>query len=241
MTHEQQFSRKEAARRYVWDTMQQRKVARFPFPPHNRIPNFAGAREAADRLFRQPLLHNVKRMKVNPDAPQRYVRIRALEAGILVFMPTPRLRGGFWKLDPATIPEADLSHAASLSKGKQFAETVGLADLPQMDLIVAGSVAVTRNGKRCGKGHGYSDLEYAILRELGHKPVPVVTTVHPVQLVADFPGDAHDLPLSLIVTPDEVLEVASPPPAPSGIEWDLISREDREAMPVLEELWQSTR
>jgi len=240
MSQDRRFSRKEEARRSVWDAMQQQKIARFPFPPHHRIPNFAGAREAADRLFTHPLLQQVERMKVNPDAPQRYVRIRALNAGIVVFMPTPRLRGGFWKLDPAAIPADALSRAASLGKAKQYARSVALADLPQMDVIVAGSVAVTRDGKRCGKGHGYSDMEYAILRELGHEPVPVVTTVHPVQVVDDFPGDAHDVPLSLIVTPDEVIEVASPPAEPPGINWDLISRGDREAMPVLEELWEST-
>jgi hypothetical protein len=37
-----------------------------------------------------------------------------------------------------------------------------------LDAIICGSVAVTRDGRRCGKGEGYSDLEFAILRELGH-------------------------------------------------------------------------
>jgi len=48
-------------------------------------------------------------------------------------------------------------------------------DMPGLDAIVCGSVAVTRDGRRCGKGEGYSDLEFAILRELGHPPVPVAT------------------------------------------------------------------
>jgi len=41
--------------------------------------------------------------------------------------------------------------------------------MPCLDAIVCGSVAVTRDGRRCGKGEGYSDLEFAILRELGAK------------------------------------------------------------------------
>src|SRR6266446_9648312 len=44
-----------------------------------------------------------------------------------------------------------------------------LANMPCLDAIVCGSVAVTRDGRRCGKGEGYSDLEFAILRELGAK------------------------------------------------------------------------
>jgi hypothetical protein len=61
--------------------------------------------------------------------------------------------------------------------------SVGLSDMPRPDAIVCGSVAVTRDGRRCGKGEGYSDLEFAILRELGHPPVPVATTVHDLQVV----------------------------------------------------------
>jgi 5-formyltetrahydrofolate cyclo-ligase len=58
--------------------------------------------------------------------------------------------------------------------------------------IVTGSVAVTRDGHRCGKGHGYGDLEYVILRELGQPPIPVVTTVHAMQMVEVFPADPHE-------------------------------------------------
>ena len=38
--------------------------------------------------------------------------------------------------------------------------------MPCLDAIVCGSVAVTRDGRRCGKGEGYSDLEFAILRAI---------------------------------------------------------------------------
>jgi 5-formyltetrahydrofolate cyclo-ligase len=95
---------------------------------------------------------------------------------------------------------------------------------------------VTRDGRRCGKGEGYSDLEYAILRELGHPAVPVATTVHPVQIVGRLPRAPTDLPLALIVTPDEVIRVAAPPPAPEGIDWARLAEEDLDAMPVLREL-----
>jgi 5-formyltetrahydrofolate cyclo-ligase len=85
------------------------------------------------------------------------------------------LRGGFKKLDPRRIPPDKIEAAASLSRGDRWSEEVALADMPGLDAIVCGSVAVTRDGRRCGKGEGYSDLEFAILRELGHPPVPVAT------------------------------------------------------------------
>src|SRR5215471_21367902 len=114
--------------------------------------------------------------RVNPDSPQRPLRAEALRRGITVFVPTPRLRGGFKKLDPRRIPPDKIEEAVSLSHGDRWSEEVALADMPGLDAIVCGSVAVTRDGRRCGKGEGYSDLEFAILRELGHPPVPVATT-----------------------------------------------------------------
>ena len=44
------FPDKSAARQWVWDRLAAEGVARFPFPPHGRIPNFAGAELAAARL-----------------------------------------------------------------------------------------------------------------------------------------------------------------------------------------------
>jgi 5-formyltetrahydrofolate cyclo-ligase len=230
------FDDKQAARQAVWDRLQSEKLARFPFPPHGRIPNFKGASQAALRLLEVEPFRSARRIKVNPDAPQRHVRIEALRRGITVFVPTPRLRAGFRKLDPAEIPPDEIEAAASLSRGARFGGEIALEDLPQLDAIVAGSVAVTRDGRRCGKGEGYSDLEYAILRELGHAPVPVATTVHPVQIVGGLPIEPNDLPLALIVTPEEVIRVGKPPPAPSGIDWQRLDEHDLEAMPVLADL-----
>jgi len=230
------FDTKSAAREAVWDTLEEEGAARFPFPPHGRIPNFDGAPAAAERLFERTPFSDARRIKANPDAPQRHVRIEALQRGCTVYVPTPRLRGGFKRLDPGQIPRDDRTSAAALSNMDRWAEPVALDALPQLDAIVTGSVAVTRTGRRCGKGEGYSDLEYAILRELGHDPVPVATTVHPIQLVESVPADAHDLPLSWIVTPEETVEVPDPPAAPTGIDWEALSDEDLDEMPVLQEL-----
>jgi len=234
------FESKDAARQAVWDALSESRVARFPFPPHGRIPNFAGAREAATRLLAHPIFEQARRIKVNPDAPQRFVRLGALQRGIEVYMPTPRLRAGFRRLNPRQIPAEHYPQAASLSKGERWSEAVPLAQMPQLDAMVTGSTAVTRRGRRCGKGHGYADLEYGILLELGHRPVTVATTVHPLQMVGDFPTEPHDLPVSLIVTPEETIEVQDPPQGPQGIDWKSLPEDALEAMPVLRELAQLT-
>jgi 5-formyltetrahydrofolate cyclo-ligase len=116
----------------------------------------------------------------------------------------------------------------------------GGSDIPRLEAIVCGSVAVTRDGRRCGKGEGYSDLEFAILRELGHPPVPVATTVHDLQVVASVPRDPTDQPLSVIATPTQAIRIKRPSAAPTGIDWTRLSAEDLEEMPILAELKRMT-
>lgn len=235
------FNRKNDARAAVWKALTDARAARFPFPIEGRIPNFKGAEAAAKRLFTVPPWRDAKFLKINPDSPQKPVRDEALRRGITYYMPTPRLKAGFRKFDPAKIPPEKYGEAAALSTSERWGELVPLDALPRFDAIVAGSVAVTRDGRRCGKGAGYSDLEFAILRELGHDPVPVATTVHGLQIVDDFPSDPTDLPLSAIVTPDDAIVVARPHPAPAGIDWSRLTDADLDDMPVLKALRESQR
>ena len=230
------YGDKAAARKAVWDLLSAKRAARFPFPPHGRIPNFAGAREAAERLLAHPLFKRVRVIKVNPDSPQRWVRQLALERGITVITPTPRLKGAFRKLDPARIPRERYGEAATLKRGGRWGEDIELDEMPKVDLVVMGSVAVTRDGRRLGKGHGYADLEYALLRELGNPAVPIATTVHRLQVLADFPMEAHDAPVALIATPQELIEVKRRRRPPRGIDWKKLPREALDEMPVLAEL-----
>lgn len=235
------FESKGAARQWVWDALAEHGQARFPFPPHGRIPNFAGAGEAARRLFEEPPWRDARAIKVNPDSPQRPVRELALARGVRVYVPTPKLAGGFHLLDPERIPADRYGEAAALTSMAAWSTPVALAELPGVDAIVTGCAAVTDAGKRAGKGAGYSDLEFAILRELGFDAVPVATTVHDLQVVEDLPRDAFDLPLTLICTPTRTLRVGEPLPAPAGLDWSRLTDADLAAMPILAEVQRMTR
>lgn len=230
------FGSKDAAREWVWDRLQAQGAARFPFPPRGRIPNFRGAEAAAERLLASPFFDGARCVKVNPDAPQAPLRAALLARGVAVLVPTPRLRGGFHLLDPERVPAGKEKQAATLRHMTRWAVPVAVAALPRVDRVVAGSVAVTPTGRRAGKGEGYSDLEYAILRELGHPAVPVATTVHELQVVASFPVEATDIPVHGFATPERLVVVQEPPAAPAGIEWDRLGEADLAAMPVLREL-----
>ncbi|ADU50624.1 5-formyltetrahydrofolate cyclo-ligase [Thermaerobacter marianensis DSM 12885] len=231
---------KEAARREVYRRLREAGAARFPFPIEGRIPNFQGAERAAARLRELEIYRRARALKVNPDTPQLPVRAMALADGKTLYMPTPRLRGAFLRIRPQDVPRGEERRAAQLSKAAEYGRFVPLAELaPEaapIDLVVAGAVAVTRDGARAGKGEGYADYEYALLRELGHPELPVVTTVHPLQLVDRLPVDPHDLSVDVVVTPDQVIRTRTPYPKPRGIRWEEVTEEDLQAMPVLREL-----
>ena len=83
------------------------------------------------------------------------------------------------------------------------------------------------------------DVARPLFALLGAPPdpaVPLATTVHRLQLIDGFPVEAHDTPLSLIATPEELIEVKRRRRAPSGIDWQRLPREALEEMPVLAEL-----
>jgi len=227
---------KQALRERVWDALDESGVARFPFPPHGRIPNFAGADAAADRLAALPEWERAGAIKANPDAPQLPARRRGLHEGKTVFMAVPRLREErcFLRLDPAELD--DLDAAPTVSSADQYAERVGPDALPAIDLVLCGSVAVTEDGARVGKGEGYSDLEFAVLRELGavDESTPVATTVHERQVVDErVPVEPHDVPMDLVVTPERVVRTDAPFEKPTGIDWDALAPERIAEIPVL--------
>lgn len=226
-------------RESVWETLDTKGLARFPFPPHGRIPNFDGSPAAAERLADRPWWSEAEVIKCNPDAPQRFVREQALAEGRTLLMAQPRLRDErpFIRLDPATID--DPSTAATIGGAAEYGEPLALDSIPIVDAIVSGSVAVDHAGRRIGKGEGYSDLEYAILLELGaiDPSVPIATTVHDVQVFDDpLPMDPHDVALDTVATPTTYFEVEDRPARPTGVDWSGLDDERRSAIPVLKAL-----
>jgi 5-formyltetrahydrofolate cyclo-ligase len=232
-------SKKQEIRHMVWNKMEKLKIGRFPLPLKHRIPNFKGAERAAHHLTQLEVYKKAKTIKVNPDAPQLPLRTQILIDGKTLLVPTPRLRAGFIQVKPEWVPPGEERKAASLRHILHYGQELPLTDIPQIDLIVVGSVAVNKDGRRVGKGEGYADREYAILRELGHPPIPVATTVHSVQVVEEpIPIDPYDLTVDFIVTERGVIKTESPYPKPEGIDWERVTEEEKQAMPVLEDVWQ---
>lgn len=190
---------KQALREKIWKMLAEKGVARFPFPLEDRIPNYAGSERAAARLRELPEWRAARVIYANPDYAQKKAREYALLDGKLLIMATPRLRDGFIAIDPKRVKGKE-SQAATISGAFRYGENIGW-DLPPGDLKIVGSVAVTRNGHRLGKGGGFGDREIAEIRKRSPRLL-VVTTVHELQIVDRVPLEAHDEPIDIIVTPE---------------------------------------
>jgi 5-formyltetrahydrofolate cyclo-ligase len=228
---------KNLIRDHVWSHLEKENIARFPRPVFHRIPNFQGAEEAGKRVAAMKQFEDASTVKVNPDSPQRQVRFEVLSHGKTLLMPTPRLRGGFILLDP-TLPRDRLKLAATIHGAFVLGRQVALDMAPEIDLAVVGSVAVAPDGGRIGKGEGYSEMEYAILREFGlvRDSTPVITTVHDSQIVAFVPMEEHDISVDYIVTPTRILKTTPTKLRPTGIIWSKVTAQMMERIPVLREL-----
>jgi 5-formyltetrahydrofolate cyclo-ligase len=175
-------------------------------------------------------------VKANPDRAQIPVRANALRAGKVVYMAVPALAREypFVRLDPGHLPEP-AGQAADKDRALALGEPAHLDDVPRIDLAVAGSVAVNRDGARVGKGGGFSDIEIALLTEAGLiGPWTVIAaTVHDLQVLDEpLPETAHDFRLDLVVTPTEVIRAAHPRPSP-GVIWEDLDPAKIAAIPVL--------
>lgn len=229
---------KSELRKDCWLALRVARAARFP-GVEGRIPNFVGAEAAAARLTEWPRWKRAKVIKSNPDSPQRPVRHAALRARKKVYLAVPRLAEDkpFVEIDPEQLEPDELWRASSIAGGLELGRPVALEEMDRIDLIVTGCVGVTREGARLGKGGGYSDIEYALLREVGlvGPRTPVATVVHPAQILAKgaVPMTPHDLSLDLIVTPDERIDCPRTFKRAKGILWDHLDPDKIASIPVL--------
>lgn len=230
---------KQELRERIWDDLEESGEARFPFPPHGRIPNFAGADEAAERLVTNDAWRDADVIKSNPDSPQLPVRRAALRQGKTIYMAVPRLRDEkcFLRLDPDEIE--DIDHATTIGGSSEIGVQVGPDEMEPIDLIVSGSVAVNREGARVGKGEGYSDLEFAILREFGlvDDETATITTLHQIQFVDDeISTTPQDVPIDWVCTPERSVKTRQRRNKPMGVVESALTDEQLDEIPILRKL-----
>ena len=210
------FRDRAAIRAAVWSRM--RAVAlpdsRYAYDLTNFIPDFPGSE-------RFPVF-------VTPDNCLEGVRTRLIAEG-RPLLQTVAVTIGFHYVAPGSIPAGQERFAGMLDGALAMAERVDLdfvRALGRLDFVVTGACAVNpETGVRFGKGHGFFDLEWGILTDVGvvDADTPVVICVHDHQLVdTELPVAPYDTAGDWILTPTRTIEVTGRHANPSGIRWDLL-------------------
>lgn len=213
---------KEQLRNKIWELLEQKKVAIFPLPVQGRIPNFLGSDKSANLVRTLPEWKKAKVIFANPDSAQKKIRELALKEGKILIMASPRLKHGFLQIDPQNVGGKE-EVASSIKGAFKYGETVedlakgGIEKLkippqtgmPKPDLIITGCVAVDQKGWRLGKGGGYGDIEVKRIKDQFGE-IPILTTIHPLQMVDFVPHLNHDAKVDIIVTPGKIYRIESP-------------------------------
>jgi 5-formyltetrahydrofolate cyclo-ligase len=236
---------KQEAREFVWDEL--RKVARpdsrFHLDFEEFIPDFEGSQQATEKLCEQAIYTQANLLFITPDNCLERLRTQALLDRKTQIVSTYGIRRGFVELSHEDVPPGQESFAVLLDVLEKLGHYISLSELrsrhPRVDLLVTGASAVNHSGIRFGKGHGFFDLEWAMLYEIGVVDVdtPVVAFVHDCQVVdVDLETSPFDTICDVIVTPMRVIPIEDSRKPEQGILWDSLEPNMIENIPPLGEL-----
>lgn len=202
---------KENLRNHIWDLINENRISKRPEGDYGRIPNFKGAKIAAERLSRTIEWINSKVIFCSPDSAQKHIRELALNHDKELIMATPKLEHGYLLIEGESLKKNNEEIASTIRGAFEYGKSI--SKIPHVDMVIEGSVAVDMNGNRLGKGGGYADKEiYELLNQKSvNKQTPIVTTIHPLQIVSNVPVEIHDQKINMIITPNDVIRLLLDP------------------------------
>jgi 5-formyltetrahydrofolate cyclo-ligase len=236
---------KSAVRKQVWDEL--RKVARpdsrFHWDFGEFIPDYEGSEQCAQAIRQLESYRRSSIVFITPDNNLLVLRQHAIRDAKTILITSYGIARGFMRLDRKDVPQGQERYAASLDGMEEYATPVSVEDLShfdKIDLLVTGASIINLQGVRWGKGHGYFDLEWAILRELGlvDEATPIAAVVHDCQVIdLELVPELYDTIVDHIVTPTRIIDTHRTLPKPQGILWNKLDPAMIERIPPLKELY----
>jgi 5-formyltetrahydrofolate cyclo-ligase len=206
------------------------------------IPDFEGSEIATDRIVAMPAFNDAEFLFITPDNCLVDLRRRLIEMGKPFFMSTYGIYRGFLLIEPGMVPKGAELYAAWLDGMEHFGRPISLEEVARrgrIDFLVTGASAVSVDGVRFGKGHGFFDLEWGMFTDLGlvDEKTPVVAVVHDYQVVQEkLHPSPTDILVDYIATPGMLHNVERRATRPRGVIWDLLDPRQIEQTPPLQEL-----
>lgn len=238
------MSNSKVIRQRIWEKLKDVAIpdTRFHMNFAEVIPDFEGSAKAIDRVVEMPAYTQSKFAFITPDNCLADLRRRMIEAQIPFVMSTYGIFRGFLYLAPGSVPKGAELYAAWLDGMEHFGTPISLEEITKMgrfDFMATGASAVSIDGVRFGKGHGFFDLEWGMFTDLGlaDDATPVVAVVHDVQVVEDklHPSET-DILVDTIATPTRLIEVERRGRRPRGIKWNLLTPDQIAQTPPIREL-----
>lgn len=231
-------------RQKVWSKLKAvaKPDSRFHLNFNEVIPDFEDSEKASDRIVAMAAYKSSKYAFITPDNCLVDLRRRMIAEGKPFIMSTYGIYRGFLLMEPGMVPRGAELYAAWLDGMEHFGKPISLAEAAErarFDFMVTGASAVSRNGVRFGKGHGFFDLEWGMFTDLGmvDESTPVVAIVHDVQVVDEMlVPSATDILVDHIATPSRMINIERRAKRPSGVKWELLSKEQIESTPPIQEL-----
>lgn len=236
---------KSQARKHVWKTLIEvaEPDSRYHYNFNEFIPDFQGSEQATRRLADMPIYLNAQNVFITPDNCLEDLREQVLLDGKTQVISTYGIRRGLVELRPGDVPSHLAKYAVLLDVMEDVGRYVSLTELRErqitFDWLITGASAVNQNGVRFGKGHGFFDLEWAMLYEIGAVTVntPVIAFVHDCQVVdVDFELSPFDTVCDYIITPTRTLQIDQPQKPTQGVIWEKLEPGMLENIPLLKEL-----
>ena len=238
------MSKSKIIRQQIWGKLHDvaRPDTRFHMNFAEVIPDFEGSETATEHLVQMPRYQSAGYSFITPDNCLVDLRRRMIAEGKTFVMSTYGIYRGFLLMEPGMVPPGAELYAAWLDGMEHFGRPITLEEIAargRFDFMVTGASAVSRDGVRFGKGHGFFDLEWGMFTDLGlaDEDTPVVAVVHDVQVVEEklIPSET-DILVDYIATPGGLHTVERTAKRPRGVKWALLDPKQIDDTPPLQEL-----
>ena len=215
-----------------------RPDSRFVYQLENYSPDFPGSEIFPEKLKELPFYEGSNPVYITPDNCFDHVKTQYIHEQRPLLAPIHIALGFHWFPAGSIAPE-DEKLAGTIDGGLRLGQLVDLEfvrTLPRPDYCVTGAGVVSREGVRWGKGHGYGDISWAILSEIGlvDDSTPIVVCTHDFAVVdEDIPASPTDISPDWIITPTQTIELARKTPKPTRIDWDRLTPEFAQELDVV--------
>tara|TARA_Y100000590_G_scaffold280397_1_gene315004 strand:- start:10385 stop:11128 length:744 start_codon:yes stop_codon:yes gene_type:complete len=235
---------KQQIRLKVWKELKNIALpdSRFHLNFEEYIPDFKDSINAHNQIIKSEEYKKSKLLFITPDNCLTTVREQAIRDGKTIIVSTYGIYRGFICISKNMVSEGNEIFASTLDGLEYFGKNISLNEiknLGKVDLMLTGASAVSKNGVRFGKGHGFFDLEWGMFADLKivDESTPIIAVVHDVQVVSfNLEPSNTDIIVDTIITNKQKLSTNRKKKRPSGIYWDLLEKGMLDATPPLREL-----